>query len=99
MIDRGPGEFGIAYDPNTRDGHINHNDPVAHLAWLYGRKSDWRAGDTIEWHTIHPDGVGAAPGSMVVRNFIKPGDLTPDEAVDLARALLTAAEVARIHTD
>ena len=70
------------------------------VAWLYGREPD--KGKTHEFDTEY---VGWVPGMPRVSVYVardhgeSNADLTPDEAVDLARALLAAAEKARRHTD
>ena len=73
---------------------------AATVAWLYGREPD--KGKTHEFDTEY---VGWVPGMPRVSVYVardhgeSHADLTPDEAVDLARALLAAAEKARRHTD
>ena len=70
------------------------------VAWLYGREPD--KGKADEFDTEY---VGWVPGMPRVSVYVardhgeSNADLTPDEAVDLARALLAAAEKARRHTD
>ena len=70
------------------------------VAWLYGREPD--KGTPDEFDTEY---VGWVPGMPRVSVYVardhgeSHADLTPDEAVDLARALLAAAEKARRHTD
>lgn len=77
------------------------------LAWLYGREPDGY-GDNVHRGVISQydqEAVAAHPeaGTVEVYAAHDHGEasamLTPDEAVDLARALLAAAEAARRHTD
>ncbi|MDO5535466.1 MAG: hypothetical protein Q4F65_12565 [Propionibacteriaceae bacterium] len=63
------------------------------LAWLYGRAPDNDRG--THW-TTRGSIIAPFPGSEpVVFTTIRHGEYTPEQAVDLARALLTAAEEAR----
>lgn len=73
------------------------DEPTEHLAWLYGR-----AANETEWGDMQiMDDSGLVveykpgmvrPGKSFGADL---GDLTPDEAVELARALLAAADQAR----
>ena len=65
---------------------------AATVEWLYGRPVD----DLRKVAHLTPAGAVAASPDAVVSDM---GTFTPDEAVDLARALLAAAEKARRHTD
>ena len=73
------------------------------VAWLYGREPDGPAPNVHRGRTGEYDqeAVASHPEAGVVEVYVAHdhGDasafLTPDEAVDLARALLAAAEEAR----
>lgn len=73
------------------------------VAWLYGRKPDDPASNVHRGRTAEYDqeAVAAHPETGVVEVYAAHDHgqasafLTPDEAVDLARALLAAAEEAR----
>ena len=74
------------------------------VAWLYGREPQQSHASGEVFHCAEeedddlPWAVAGMPGEVSVTPTDR-RDLTPDEAVDLARALLAAAEKARRHTD
>ena len=68
------------------------------VAWLYGKSitPDESEGD---YYSTFRGGYTYADQGHVHLNVALSDAFTPDEAVDLARALLAAAEKARCHTD
>lgn len=54
-----------------------------------------RLSDIVEWDTPEGSVVWTAPGGQVMIQRIEPGNLSPDEADELARALREAAQVSR----
>lgn len=86
--------------------HVIHRDSYAFaetIAWLYGREPDGPGAHVHRGRTGEYDqeAVAAHPETGVVEVYAAhdhgqaPAFLTPDEAVDIARALLAAAEEAR----
>ena len=71
---------------------------AATVGWLYGKNitPDEAEGD---YYSTFRGGYTYADQGHVHLNVELTDALTPDEAVDLARALLAAAEKARRHTD
>ena len=75
------------------------------VAWLYGQTGqdydgDWQLDHHDPYYqfaAVRPDGEGRI--SLAVGPYGQEILLDPDEAVEVARALLTAAEDARRHTD
>ena len=74
------------------------------VAWLYGREPQQSHASGGVFHCAEeedndlPWAVSSLPGEVSVTPTDR-RDLTPDEAVDLARALLNAAVSARRHSD
>lgn len=91
----------VATDLNVVDCDLMAAAPdlAETITWLNGRHQDRVADDGTEWHwkdqtILTSRGAGAL--AMFKGNFIGYDDeMTPDEAVDLARALLAAAQEAR----
>lgn len=73
---------------NAASWRIEQRHLAEALAWLYGREVD----DLRKLAHLTPGGAVAASPDAVASDM---GTFTPDEAVDIARALLAAAEKAR----
>ena len=80
---------------------------AATVAWMYGREPDGPGPHAHRGRISQYDqeAVASHPETGVVEVYVahdhgeESAFLTPDDAVDLARALLAAAEKARRHTD
>lgn len=96
-------EGGVDEVPALTDGALAAAAPTlaATVAWLYGQTGQDQWGDwELDHHdpyyqfaAVRPDGEGRI--SLAVGPYGQEILLDPDEAVDVARALLTAAEEAR----
>lgn len=87
----------MSIDHKGKTPWIDENAPGEKLTWLYGRKPDSVDSEGYAEWSFELFMEVSTSGGMVYD--LDGREHSPDDAVEYARALLAAAEVARRHTD